>query len=484
MFEPRDYQLQGIEAVRQCIRDGNRKILLVSPTGSGKTVIASHIIQNSDARGYHSLFVAHRREIIFQTSHKLKAVGVDHGLILSGHKQSFMAMTHVASIQTLVRRNAPRADLLIFDEAHHVSAGTYQRILNQYPEAVILGLTATPCRRDGKGLGATFEKLVQVASIEDLIAQGFLVPVTPYAPSRPDLTGVRKTAGDYNEGDLEKAVDKPKLIGDIVDHWHRLAGSRKTILFAATIGHSQHMVEAFRASGVKVQHIDGEMDHGLRDRILEEYREGDLQVICNVGVLTEGFDAPETGCIVLARPTKSFGLFVQMLGRGMRPAQGKQDCILLDHAGAIYEHGLPNRIDWQLEPGELAYKPRKYEKKEDAPWVCKSCSHINPTHRVKFCEACGLRPINGIQAPAVGEGLLQKVEPKFAKLKDRNDLKRVWMDCFWSAVHKDLKLGAAAHMYRSRTGRWPRQFDFMPTDSTMWQMKASVYYERFCKGAM
>lgn len=480
----RPYQNQALDGVRNELRAGKKRVLVVAPTGSGKTVIASKIIDCAVAKSSRVLFVAHRREIIYQTSKKLTDIGVEHGLILSGHRPSLMAPVHVASIQTLIRREVPNAQIVIFDEAHHVSARSYQKIIEQYPEATILGLTATPCRRDGKGLGATFDSIIQVAQVKELVEQDYLVPFVAYAPSKPDLKGVKVKMGDYVEDELAAAVDKPQLIGDITEHWHKLAKDRQTIVFCASIAHSHHLVEAFRNSGVAVEHLDGETPKDRREEILNDLSKGNIQVVCNVGVLTEGYDCPVVSCIVLARPTKSYGLFLQMAGRGMRPAPGKTDLLLLDHSGSIYEHGLIDEdVIWTLEPGKLSWEKKKYEKKTQCPWICDHCHYINQPSKDKHCSKCGLKPVE-TKSVAVGPGMLERVTKRKNQVPvNPADYVKVWKDCFWKSVRLGLKVGAAAHMYRKKTGKWPRGFELMPTNKEHWQMPADIYYQTVIKRA-
>lgn len=468
-----------MENVRAQIRAGNKRPLLVSPTGSGKTVIAAHIIASAIVKQSRVLFIAHRKEIIDQTSSKLNQLDIEHGIIMSGHRPSAWSRVNVASIQTLVRRDPPLADLIIIDEAHHASATTYQKLINAYPHATILGLTATPCRTDGKGLGKTFNSIVHVAQTKELIDMGFLVSTIAYAPSKPDLGGVHIRRGDYDAAELEEAVDKPKLIGDIVEHWHRLASDRLTIIYATNIKHSHHITEAFINSGVTCEHLDGTTEKHLREQILERQRTGETRIVSNVGVLTEGYDCPAVSCIVLARPTKSFGLFLQMAGRGMRPSPGKENLLLLDHAGAVYEHGLIDQpIEWQLDHSNAIAKKQTYEKKTLMPWTCDHCFKINEPSKDKYCTGCGLAPTPRAKSPAIGEGMLQKVEKATRKFTSREDKERFWLECMYKARSLGLKIGAAAHMYKKLIGTWPSHtFAIIPKGKTEWQKTASQFLQ-------
>ncbi len=334
--------------------------LYVAPTGSGKTVCLAEVIRR--AADKHVLVFLHRREIVFQIRDKLADFGITAGLILAGEPMNQMARVQIASVQTLsarcVRgsRDLPHADIVAIDEAHHVAARTYRQILDRYPDARMLDLTATPCRRDGRGLGSAFDLMIEAPQIDALIKLGHLVGTKVFAPpSTPNLKGVHTRHGDYVESELAKRVDRPELVGDIVVHKLRHALGLKTIVFASSVGHSRHIEDEMRAAGIRVAHIDGSTPKGERDEVLAQLARGEIEVVTNCMVLTEGFDLPDVGCIILARPTKSPGLFRQMIGRGLRPAQDKPHCVVLDHAGATFQHGLVEEpVIWTLQEDKKA----------------------------------------------------------------------------------------------------------------------------------
>lgn len=368
-FSLRPYQAAKVSEARALMGQGKKSICLVSPTGSGKTIIAAHIIHSALAKKRRVLFLAHRRELIDQCAEKLRALGIwDYNVVLSGHPHSRnpTAPMQIASIQTLIRREYPPADLIIIDEAHHAAAGQYQTLLKNYPDSYVLGLTATPERLDGKGLDGIFHDLLEVATVPDLIDGGFLVTPTCLGPSpeaaaklKSALAKVKVRGGDYADGALGEAMDHAELVGDIVEHWQEWAVGQKTIVFAASIAHSKHIVEQFKAAWIPAAHLDGTMSTPEREGILSAWRNGDIQVVSNCQILTEGFDFPELYCCVLARPTKSVALYLQMVGRVLRTAPDKSGALILDHAGNILEHGPPHieRI-WRLEG---ASKKRKVE---------------------------------------------------------------------------------------------------------------------------
>lgn len=365
----RQYQTDTIAEARAMMAQGKKAICLVAPTGAGKTLIAAHVIQSAVAKGKRVLFLAHRRELIEQCAAKLRDLAIwDYNVVLSGHPHSRNpdAPVQIASIQTLIRREYPPADLVIIDESHHICGGQYQTLLKNYPNAYVLGLTATPERLDGKGLDRVFHHLLNVATVPELIEGGFLVAPKCFGPSqeavaqlKAALATVKQCGGDYDEGELHEAMDRPELVGDLVSHWQEWAAGHKTIVFAAGVAHSQHIVEQFLAAGVTAAHLDGSMALVERDGILSAWRTGQIQIVSNCQILTEGFDYPELSCCILARPTQSVALYLQQVGRVMRPAPGKTEAIILDHAGNVIKHDPPHieRV-WTLNG---ALKKRKTE---------------------------------------------------------------------------------------------------------------------------
>jgi superfamily II DNA or RNA helicase len=367
--------------------NGDRLFLLGDFTVTHNTIIGCQIIRQAVEKRRRVLFLAHRRELIDQCAAKLDEAGVlHHGVILSGHAKARapQAPVQVASIQTLIRRELPLADLVIIDEAHRALAKSYQHLLANYPHAKIIGLTATPERLDGKGLADLFDAMVVVATIPDLINEGFLVAPECYgAPSGgPDLRAVKTQRGDYHEGQLQTAMDTKELTGELLTNWQRLAGDCKTIVFATGIAHSQHIVTRFQQAGVQAAHLDGSTPMAQRQQIIRDWRTGDLQVVSNCAVLTEGFDYPELECCVLARPTQSVAIYLQSVGRVMRPALGKARALVLDHAGCFNAHGLPfEHREWTLE-GEAERRKRK----KAPPKVCRVCQLAHEADESLFLQ--------------------------------------------------------------------------------------------------
>lgn len=352
----RPKQVAAINAVRGKLKEGKRSIVIVMPTGAGKTVVACEIIRSAVEKGRRVIFLAHRRELITQCSDKLDEFGViDHGVILAGHpRHNPAAPVQVASIQTLQNRDFCPADLLIIDEAHRTMGKTYRALITHLeklnPHLVILGLTATPERLDGQGLGRVFADMVIGGTIPEQMAEGHLVFPQCYGAPTADLTKLKTKGGDYEDSELAEAMDTGELNGEIIEHWMKYAKNRRTVVFAVSISHSQHIVDCFKAAGVKAKHLDGNTPTAKRDKILSQLRSGEVTVVSNVGVLVEGVDIPSLEVCVLARPTKSVTIYLQSVGRILRPAPGKNEAIVIDHAGCFSEHGLPSiHREWTLE---------------------------------------------------------------------------------------------------------------------------------------
>lgn len=467
----RPYQLDVIQRLRSEIAAARRRPLLVAPTGAGKTVIASAIIESAVRKGSRILFLAHRRELIHQASDKLNQCRIDAGVIMAGFPSRPDQAVQVASVQTLWHRahrsdaiDKPPADLIIVDEAHRARARTYRKILDAYPGAVVLGLTATPCRGDGRGLGNLFDALVECPPIAELIRLGYLVPTTVYAPSTPDLTGVKVARGDYVETQLAERMNEARLVGDIVTHWHRLAAGRLTVAFASSVEHSVHIRDEFRRSGVNAEHIDGTTPADERDAILQRLAHGVVQVVSNYGVLTEGWDCPPVSCCILARPTKQMGLYRQMVGRVLRAAPGKTGALVLDHAGSTLMHGFVEApVEWTLDEDKRADQPQGAIRGQSAAPALKQCPECGALRSAgKPCHACGWRPTKRAAGLEVAEGELERLDRTGKREVITWDRGSFYRQLVWIASERGYSQGWAAHKYREKFGNWPRSRNVTP----------------------
>lgn len=321
----RDYQQRTIDETLARLHE---RPCVVLPTGAGKTYTAAAIVRQLGVR---TVWIAHRRELLGQAAGALAKLGLDVGMIMPGQTPAPAASVQVASIQTLRRRPLPRADLVVLDEAHHVRARTYEQVLKGY-SCPVIGLTATAFRLDGKGLGDVFGSIVVGAYVDDLIAEGWLVEPVVYAPADPDLTGIKIRHGEYEQGAIAERMRKPQVIGDVVETWRRHSirpdgALRRTIVFAVNVQHSEQIVAAFRDARVPAEHLDGKTPKRQRDAILHRLAVGYTAVVSQCEVLTEGWDLPALEIGVIARPTASLCLHLQVCGRVMRAAPEKAGCI-------------------------------------------------------------------------------------------------------------------------------------------------------------
>jgi DNA repair protein RadD len=468
MIELRPYQLDVIERCRREVAAGRRRILLVSPTGSGKTLIASAIVAGAAAKGKQAIFLAHRKELITQAANKLWDAGIDAGSIRPGAPSRPAQAVQVASIPTLHGRalrsrsiELPDADVVVVDEAHHARASTYTDIFAAYPGAVVLGLTATPCRGDGRGLGNVFDVIVECPSVAELIKLGFLVPSVIYAPATPDLSGVQVRRGDYVEAQLAERMDQPQLVGDIVDHWLRLGQRRPTVIFATGVAHSVHLADEFCRAGVRAAHLDGCTPADERDAILARLDSGELELITNCAVLCEGWDQPKVSCLVLARPTKSLGLFRQMVGRVLRPAEDKTNALILDHSGAVFQHGLPeDDIAWTLHADRRALNPTHAARGKHRARSLVDCPQCGAVRlQGQPCTGCGWRAKPGAEAIEVAEGELGRVDTDRVarkKISTDSEKRRFYAELLAIVAERNGNPGRAKHLYREKFGDWPQ----------------------------
>ena len=335
----RPYQLRYVKALVRAYERYYAPILQLA-TGAGKTAIFAEMIRR--LVGLRILVLVHRRELVAQASRKLADVGVKHGIIAAGYDANPDLPVQVASVQTLARR--PKLGLgfhlVVIDECHHARAASWRRVLRMLPQAVLLGCTATPARLDGKGLGVehggVFDTIVCGSPIAELIEDGYLSPVRCFSPARIiDTTGLRTKLGDYELSGLAAASDQVVITGDAVEQYRKHADHQAAIAFCVTVAHAQHVAAAFRAAGYRSECVHGGLPTVERDRLIAGLGNGEIEVLTSCEIISEGLDVPAVGAVILLRPTKSLTLYLQQIGRGMRPAPGKAALVVLDHAAAM-----------------------------------------------------------------------------------------------------------------------------------------------------
>lgn len=376
----RDYQERGVKQIFDAWREGARSVLAVSPTGSGKTSLFTWITSQLAASGRRSLICVHRRELATQASNRLREFGVPFGFIMAGETARPTAPVQIGSVQTLVRRSAPPADLVICDEAHLSTAATWAKILEQYPHARILGVTATPWRLSGKPLAGAYDRCVVIASPRELREQGYLCSFVGFSYKAPDLSGVATVGGEYNERQSAAAMSESVIVDSVVEEYCKHARDLSAVVFAVTVEHSKQLTAKFKAAGIAAEHLDGSTPLEQRRAILKRVEQGRTMVLCNVGVAVEGLDIPRLKCCILARPTKSVARAIQMMGRVRRPWNGVTARIH-DHAFVVLSHGLPDDDrDYTLNAKQEAPPPLTTCDVCLALFVgrvCPSCAHEN-----------------------------------------------------------------------------------------------------------
>jgi DNA repair protein RadD len=434
-----------------------------------------------------------------QTSAKLTANGVRHGIIMAGVEPRPMESVQVASIDTLhvrgVRSKAmplPPADLLVFDEAHRARGRTREQLISLYPVANLLGMTATPCRGDGRGLGNIFDTMIECPQVADLIVGGFLVKSRVYAPVDPDLRGVRTQQGDYVVGQLERRMNTDALVGDIVEHWLKYGERRRTVCFAVGVEHSVHIRNEFLQADVRAEHLDGGTSIAEREAILARLASGETEIVTNCMVLTEGWDMPAVGCCILARPTKQMGLYRQMVGRVLRPDDGKPDAVILDHSGAVYRHGLPeDRVEWTLAVDRRALTPAQQKRERGEAPKLRECPSCKAVMIAPPCGACGWQPQPRARALDFEDGELGLVVGGKAQTPIHDEADRVSFFQQLRSVQqtRGYKRGWAAHKFKDKFGHFPPWSyndlpPAIPTDAVLrWVRSRNIAYAKATRGA-
>ncbi len=401
----RDYQQRGEAAILAAFREGARSVLGVLPTGGGKTSIFCHTLAELDARKQRGAVLVHRRELAGQASKRLLEFGVRRGLIMAGELADPTARIQVASVDTLAARIAKSSELqrwaasvrfVICDEAHLSTAPKWRKVLAYFPNALVLGVTATPWRLSGKPLAGQYDACVVIATPPQLREQGHLCGYNGFSYLTPDLSNVSTTAGDYNEEQTAKAMSQSAIVDNVVEEWDAHARELSTVVFAVTKDHSRQMSARFVAAGVRAEHLDGDTPLEQRRAILARVERGQTRVLCNVGVAVEGLDIPRLKCCVLARPTKSLARAIQMMGRVRRPWEGVSARIH-DHAFVLGQHGLPD--------DERDYTLKAKPEKPPALTTCEKCRAL---YSGRQCPACG-----GENEPTIqGEHVLETVGPE------------------------------------------------------------------------
>jgi DNA repair protein RadD len=418
----RNYQAKGIELIREKYKQGHRKVMFWCPTGGGKTVCFSKVFEDLKP-GVKALMIVRGKTLVDQASRRLDQYGIPHGVIMAGHWRKYpMEPIQVCSVDTLgswlkAGRDLPEAQLLVIDECHLAQGKRFMDVLEHYEHARILSVTATPYVE--KGLKHVADCIVKPITFNELVAQGSLVPPKYYAPSKVDRSKLKVSAGEYTEKSVEEALDGSSIYGDIVSNYKKYIAPKPAIVFAVSVKHSKKIEEEFAAQGIKAMHIDANTKGNIRKEAIEAVENGELKILVNVGVFCTGLDIPILGGVIMARPTKSYNLYIQQAGRGTRPYKNKEDFYLLDHVGNIVEHGfIEDEPQVLLDGWKADSKPKSITK------TCQECFAVYDVHP---CPECGWQPTPGEMARELKEmdAELKEITAQNKEMRIRKTKKRL-----------------------------------------------------------
>ena len=419
MIKYRPYQSDFIKKILAAFGSGKKKICVVAPCGAGKTVLFAGMAAAAQKNGKTVWFLVHRKELLDQTISTFERFGIECRTI------------HIGMVATVANHltGYPKPDMIIFDECHFSAARTWQKICEAYPDCYYIGLTATPCRLDGKPLKDIYEVMIKGITAKELIAQGWLSPYKYYAPSVADLSALKRKGKDFDSKQAEELLSTRAVFGDVIKHYRKYADGMQAICYCSSVTHSEKMAEQFREAGINAVHFDGNTPKKERDVIVEQYRKGEIQILCNVDLISVGFDCPDCECCILLRPTMSLALFIQQSMRCVRPKEGKT-AIILDHVNNYTRFGLPDDDrDWSLD----SVPKKKSEYGEDGKLIIRQCNICFGTYKPDGsgkCPYCGaaekltqqeIKNIKQIELEEIKESQRKEAEKAVEKITHPND---------------------------------------------------------------
>jgi superfamily II DNA or RNA helicase len=444
MLSLRPYQQDMVDQIRLRYQSGHKKVLAVLSTGGGKTRIFSHIAQAAAKKGNRVLIAVHRQELLDQACRSLP---MPHGVIAAKRAMDLSAGVQVASVQTLARRlhKLPRGffQLVIIDEAHHSNAGTWAKVLEHFQQAHLLGVTATPIRLDGRGLGEHYQAMVEGPSAAWLTDNGYLAPARVLAPPGFDTTGLRKRMGDFDTKEAEHRIGT--IMGDCLSHYRKHLDGQTAIAFCCSVAHAEAVASLFQCNGIPAASIDGSMTSEQRRDLLQDLGTGRIKVLTSCALIGEGVDVPSVGGCILLRPTASVALHLQMIGRCLRPQPGKR-AVVLDHVGNT------TRMGHHLEPRDWTLDGIKKRDRDAAPSVkvCPQCFAAMAS-QAKQCGECGhtfaaeVRELQQVEGELV-EVQRQQQRRQQGTAQSLDDLRQL-------AQQRGYKRGWAERVYQARLAK-------------------------------
>lgn len=412
----RDYQYDVVDSGRQLVSVGRKKIIFQMSTGAGKTAVGAHVLERATSKGAHAHFWVHRRELLKQSVLAMDKAGVECGIIAAGFPARPSAPVQVCSIQSLPRRlpTIRKPNIIIVDECHHSASSTWSKLIEYYADAVVIGLTATPWRLDGSGLGKWYTDMVLGPSTQELIEQGWLSRYRLFCPTQIKTETLHSMAGEYNPKEVDELMKASPVVGDAIHHYKKYVMGKRAVMFLWSIESSVEMTAKLNAMGIPAAHIDGTTPEAQRDQALRDFAAGRIWVLCNVDLISEGLDIPSIEALFMLRPTKSLSRFLQMVGRAMRPSEGKTHAFIFDHANNVRNrdgsrnHGLPDDPqDWTLE-GKKKKKKNADEERVSFRF-CPVCREVSPLY-VRICP-CGHKLVIERQIEVDAQSELEELDP-------------------------------------------------------------------------
>lgn len=490
-FRLHEHQQRSLERLHERASAGVKRLVLQSPCGSGKTIIASALTYRARAKDHKVLILTDQRQLVYQMSDKFTRSTIPHAVLMAGEEYSWQDIT-IASKQTMWSRcfetgkvPIPPADLVIVDEAHKSMAHDWQKILSHYGDAYQVGMTATP-----EEMGGWWEEIVIGGRYRDLIPK-FLVPARVWLPYQVHMGGVDIHGGEYSREQAATRHNTPTLVGATFEEWHRITGGiPRTVIFTNGVSHSIRLAEEFSSRGYMAEHVDADTPQRDtskqkgRERIFDELREGKIQIITNVGVCRVGWDAPWVECGVLAFSTLSLVRYVQTVGRLFRNWHDKTRSTVIDHGGNVARFGWPTADhQYQLIPRDAVEERSLFERESAPERVCGKCGYAWEGSHAGPCPNCGHSVTRRGFSVRVVDGELREVKEEPQQESWRTSEQKVWDRCLGVAANVRRGNAKMAHaMYMRETGRWPPStlWNYMPNDTT--SADADMIFKKYRRG--
>lgn len=412
MITLRSYQQQIIDDIAYEFATKDR-VCAVAPCGAGKTVMVGWMAAGTALKNRRVLFLVHRQELIKQSTETFTDMNIRHGVMATKCPKDYAQLVQVGSVQTVSRRlpETPPPDFIVIDECHHATAATWGKIISYFPMAKVLGVTATPERLGGHGLGDVFQSLVIGPTARELIALGNLSPYQYYAPpAKFNANEVRVKFDEYVKSDMEIQMDQNAVIGDIIDNYCKLAYGMRAVCYCVSLAHSRHIAESFWRAGIPAMHIDGDTPDAIREQAIQDFRDNKIKILCNVDLISEGFDVPAMEAVILARPTQSLTLYIQQAMRPLRPDKNNpgKKAVIIDHVGNVFRHGMPDEDrEWTLEPKKKKAGPDRALTVR----TCPTCFSVQ--YSARQCPICGY-----VYPAAVRDDMPKEEAGKLLKIED------------------------------------------------------------------